>query len=267
MHPILLCQISDLHIVRAGGGAYHLDPAAALRRCLATVLALKPLPDAVVLTGDLVDNGTAAEYAVLRRLLQGLPCPVYLLPGNHDERAALRAAFSDHGYLRQLPDYCQYQADVGGLRLLVLDTVVPGAAHGELCDRRFDWLEAQLARDARRPTIIALHHPPFDTGIGHMDGLRLGAGAARLEALVARHPCVERVICGHVHRTIYRRWAGTVVSACPAPVHHVSLDLRPGAPATYQLEPPGFHVHVWQEGQGVVTHLVPVGSFPGPFPF
>jgi Icc protein len=266
---MLLAQISDLHIKRPGGLAYRrVDTAAALARCVARLNALEPRPDAVVVTGDLVDGGSAEEYLHLRTFLAPLAIPYYLLVGNHDERAALRNAFSDHAYLREGGEFVQYTIDIGPLRLIALDSQVPQQGAGALCDARLAWLAAALDAARGIPVVIALHHPPFVSGIGHMDTQRLDpTSAERLAAIVGRYGNVERVICGHIHRPMFVRFAGTVASAVPAPAHQVALDLRNDAPSAFRLEPPAFALHLYERTTGLVTHHAYVDEGEGPYPF
>jgi 3',5'-cyclic AMP phosphodiesterase CpdA len=264
---MFLCQISDLHVKAPGQLAYGMvDTARMLQHCVARILALPRLPDAVVATGDLVDSGHADEYARLRELLSPLPMPWYLMPGNHDAREPLRAAFPEHEYLWQMDGFLQYVIDAHPLRLVALDTLVPGAAGGALCAERLAWLARTLAQSSR-PTVVALHHPPFATGIGHMDrlGLQPASGTA-LAGVIGEHPHVERVIAGHLHRPIHARFAGTLASTCPSPAHQVALDLTPGATGSFVLEPPAFQMHLWHAGH-LVTHTVYIDDFPGPYPF
>ena len=112
-----------------------------------------------------------------------------------------------------------------------------------------------------------MHHPPFPTLIGHMDDQGLLRGAERLARIIGRHPQVERVLCGHLHRPIQVRFAGTLASTCPAPAHQVALDLAPDARSAFRMEPPGFQLHAWREGFGVISHTAFIGDFAGPFPF
>ncbi|KVA02477.1 metallophosphatase [Burkholderia ubonensis] len=265
---MLLAQISDLHIKRPGQLAYQrVDTAAALARCIARLNALEPRPDAVLITGDLVDFGRDDEYAQLRDLLAPLEIPYYLMVGNHDDRAALRRAFADR-HEWQDGEFVQYAFDVGAVRVLALDSQVPGASAGDLCDARLAWLATQLDAARDRPVIVALHHPPFASGIGHMDALRLApAAAAKLDALLRGYPNVERVLCGHVHRTMFARFGGTIASAVPAPAHQVAFDLRDNAPSAFRLEPPAFAVHRHTPDAGVITHHVYVDEGDGPYPF
>lgn len=264
---MLLCQISDLHIKTPGALSYRIvDAAAALRACVDHILGLRQRPDAVVVTGDLTDFGRKEEYAHLRELLAPFSMPVYLLPGNHDDREALRAAFPDHAYLRQTSPFIQYAVDVAPLRILALDTTIPLESGGALDEPRLAWLSARLEEARDRPVVILMHHPPFRTGIGHMDEIGL-VDAAPLEAIVRRHPNVERILCGHLHRPIEVRFGGTIASTCPSPAHQVLLDLAPDAQNAFVLEPPGFQLHLWDPGAGLVSHTGVIGRFDGPHPF
>jgi Icc protein len=265
--PFLLAQVSDLHIKAAGHLSYRVvDTAGMLSACLRHLLDLPQRPDAVVFTGDLTDFGRPEEYAVLRALLEPLPMPVYLIPGNHDRRDALRDAFPEHAYLRQSPQFVQYVIEDHALRIVALDTLVPGEGRGELCADRLAWLDARLAEQPARATAVLMHHPPFATFIGHMDRQGL-SGAAELAAVIRRHPQVERLLCGHLHRPILARFAGTIASTAPSPAHQVALDLASDARSQFVMEPPGYQIHAFTPQTGVVSHTAFVGSFAGPHPF
>lgn len=244
----------------------RIDTGAFFERAVAAVLRLERVPDAVLITGDLTADGRAEEYLRLRQLLRPLACPVYLLPGNHDDRGALRSEF-DVLPAAGAGEFVQYVAQVGPLRLVCLDTTVPGKPHGELCEARLAWLDAQLCAAPRAPTIVAMHHPPFSTGIEHMDLMGLQVGADELSAILRLHPQVERLACGHLHRSIQVRFAGTVAQTAPSTGHQIHLNLTPGARGSYILEAPGFLLHVWNEDAGLVTHQVAIDQAPGPFPF
>ncbi len=264
---MLIAQISDMHLKGEGELLFgRVDTTAFLERAVAHVNALDPRPDVALATGDLVNDGGPEQYANLRRVLAPLEMPVFMIPGNHDARDALRAAFPEHGYLPS-EGFLQYTVEGLAVRLIALDTLVEGKGHGELCDVRLDWLEARLA-ESDRPTLLFMHHPPFDCGISAVDeqyGLK--EGRERLSELVRRHPNVERVMCGHVHRPIQVRWAGTMASIAPSTAHQASLDLRPGAPLLMKMDPPGIALHQWREGTGLVTHVSYVGNYDGPRPF
>jgi 3',5'-cyclic AMP phosphodiesterase CpdA len=262
---MLLCQISDLHVMAERALAYGVvDTAACLERCVQRIVALDPMPDAVIATGDLVDTPDARSYGLLREILARLPLPVYVLPGNHDERQALRAAFPDHRYLPRDGEFLQYVIDEYPVRLVALDTVIPGEPEGTLCARRLQWLERCLGESAA-PTVIALHHPPFFTGIGHMDRMGLD-NSLGLADVVRRFPQIQRLICGHLHRPIQALFAGTMASVCPSTAHQVLLDLKPDTAARFVMEPPAFQLHLWT-GQTLVTHTAYTGNYDGPYPF
>lgn len=264
---MLIAQISDLHIRLPGQKAYRVvETDAYLPPVVDALNRLDPRPDCVVITGDLTDFGRPAEYAHLRHLLAPLQLPFFLLPGNHDDRQALADAFPEHAYLRTDGPFVQYAVEQYPVRILALDTVVPLKGHGALCAERLQWLETELAREPGRSTLIAMHHPPFKTGIAHMDAIGLLSGAPELAALVGRHPNIERIICGHLHRTIYARFGGTVASCCPGTAHQIALDLRPAGPSAFVMEPPGYQLHTWQGG-ALTTHSAVLGEFPGPYPF
>jgi 3',5'-cyclic AMP phosphodiesterase CpdA len=267
---MLLCQISDLHIKAERKLAYgRVDTAGMLERCVAAILRLAPAPDAVLITGDLVDRGSDAEYELLAQLIAPLSTqghlPVYLIAGNHDERDALRRNFPAHTYLRQWAPFVQYAIDAHALRIVALDTVIPGQGGGLVCAERLDWLDRTLSQAPEQPTVILMHHPPFITGIGHMDRVGLDNSDA-LEAVVRRHPQVERVLCGHLHRSIQARFGGTVASTCPSTAHQVALDLDQPSPDNFVMEPPGYQLHFWN-GKQLVTHTAVLGDFAGPYPF
>ena len=263
----LFVQLTDLHIREPGRLAYgRLYTAPYLREAVQTIGQLRQQPHAVVLTGDLTDFGRPAEYAHLRELLAPLTMPYYLLPGNHDDVTHMRAAFPEHGYLGEA-GFVQYKIELGPICLITLDTTVAQASHGALCATRLAWLKKALDDAADRPVVIAMHHPPFKTLIGHMDKIGLLEGAPELERLVARYSNIERVICGHLHRAIDVRFGSTIASTSPAPAHQVALDLDPEAASQWTLEPGGFKVHAWDHERGLVTHQMPCGTYAGPYPF
>lgn len=263
-----LIQITDLHIKPPGALAYgQVDTAEFLRRAIVRLNAISPRPDAVVITGDLVDAGRLDEYRLLKALLDDLTLPYYLLVGNHDARDTLRQIFTDHDYLFTGGDFVQYVADIGNVRLIALDSLDVGKPGGTLCPARIEWLADALDDAADKPVIVALHHPPFVTGIGHMDQALLDeTSTSRLAELLSSYPNIERVIAGHLHREIHTRFAGTLASTAGSTAHQVCLDLRPDAPSAFTMEPPSYVVHRWHGG-ALVSHLGYVDTYAGPFPF
>jgi len=263
---MLIAQITDTHIRQAGAlMAERVDTAPFLERCIDRVCASRPHPDVVLITGDLVDTGYPDEYDRLRAMLRRLPCPYYVIPGNHDDRESLRAAFMGDGYLPE-SGFLQYVVEDFPLRLIALDSLFPGHIGGRLCAERLAWLDARLAEAPQRPTVISIHHPPFPTGIEWLDREPL-VGAREFADIVRRHHQVERLLCGHIHRPIQVRWAGTVASTSPATAHQVPLDLSPGAPSGFAMEPSAFQLHLWHPEAGLISHIQYCGTFAGPYSF
>lgn len=265
---MIIAQISDFHLKGSRRLAYGVvDTAGALEACVAHVNALDPAPDVILATGDLTDMGRAEDYAALREILAPLKAPLFAIPGNHDVRDAFRTAFADAAYIPTNGEWIQYTVEDYPVRLVALDTVVPGAGQGALCDERIHWLDQRLGEQPERPTIVFMHHPPVRIGIHHMDMQMLCQGADALGAVIARHGQVQRILCGHVHRPSQTLWNGTMVSTAPSPSHQVALDLRHDGPSAFVMEPPACQIHVWYPDQGLVSHISFIGRFDGPYPF
>ncbi len=263
---MLIAQISDLHVRPRGRTCYGtVDSNAMLERAVAHINALVPLPDLVVASGDLTDCGLDAEYEVLGEILSALTMPVYVVPGNHDRREPLRRVLGDrHPYLADGGEFLHFVVEGHPVRVIGLDSTIQGATHGAMCEARLGWLSAQLQAGAGQPTFLFLHHPPFSTAVRAMDAIGLTEGAAEFAALVRNHPEIERVVTGHHHRPIQTRWAGTLGVVAPSTAHQVALEMRPGEPTKFVMEPPGLALHLWEDGT-MVTHLAPIGDFGAPF--
>ena len=254
---MIIAQITDLHIMPPGPNHLGLDTGEMLTNAVDRLNTLDPQPDIVLITGDLTDLGKPAEYEELRRRLAHLRLPYFVLPGNHDVRGPLRAAFADHAYLPANGEFLHYTLDLGPVRVIALDTVIPGSHAGLLCADRLAWVEAALDDAAGKAIVIAMHHPPMLTGIPFMDAIGLD-GRDDFAALVGRHDRVERITCGHVHRLIQCRFAGTIASTCSSTAHQVAFTLRASAPAGWSPEPPALQLHIWREATGLVTHTLPI---------
>ena len=256
---MLIAQISDLHFLPKGTLAFgRIDVAGCLERAIDHLNALQPRPDAVLITGDLTNDGDAAVWADLLATLGRLAAPLYPLPGNHDDRELMRAALAHLELFPAAGPLC-FDVALGPVRLIGLDSLIPGDPAGRLGHEQLAWLDARLGEQPKKPTLVALHHPPFRTGIDHMDAMMLADGAA-LAAVIERHAQVERVLCGHVHRSVQCRFAGTVGLIAPGTAHAVQLTLA-GAPSRWIMEPPGVLLHEWRDGQGLISHLDLIGAF------
>ncbi len=264
---MILLHVSDLHVRPSGLPAYRVVEASCLaERALRAVRAFTPRPDAVVISGDLTDCGLLAEYAELRRMLRHLAgLRVLLIPGNHDRRENFRTSLADYPGVAEHPDFVQYVVEDLPVRLVMLDSVVPGAGHGELCADRLAWLDATLAQAPERTTFVVLHHPPMRCGLPVYDAINLHSTAA-LGAVLARHPQVERILCGHHHRSMTGRLGGAIVSCAPAAAHQGAFELDDDR-GRFVLEPAGYHAHLRLPDGAIASHMVFVESFPGPFPY
>ena len=265
---MLLAHLTDLHVRPPGVAAYRVVESTMLaERALRAVAALRPLPDAVVISGDLTDCGLMSEYAVLasmlRQHLDGLP--VYLIPGNHDRRENMRAALGGFPGVREHKEFVQYVVEDLPVRIVMLDSVVPGAGHGELCAARLDWLDRTLAAAAHRPTMLVLHHPPMQCGVAMMDAINLHS-ADRLASLLERHPQVERILCGHHHRPITGRLGRAIICVAPSVAHQGEVALIHDR-GRFVLEPPAFQLHLHLPDGQIASHTVLVETYPGPFPY
>ena len=248
---MLVAQITDLHVAPDGSFMRQfVDSNALLARAVAFLNAMAPRPDVVLATGDLTDHGTAEEYAMLREILGALEIPLYLVPGNHDEIELLRAEYGTLEYARESFDFV---VDDFAVRLVALDSTVVGRHDGEIDDGQLAWLDTTLADAPDRPTLIFLHHPPFETGVWWMDCIGL-TGARELEAVVRRHPQVRLVVAGHVHRSVFSTWGATVVSTAPSTCHQTAVALHTDCPPRITNEPPMLALHQWT-GEAFVSHV------------
>ena len=249
--PTFLVQITDPHLRTD-------DPSrlACLRAAVDRMLALGVLPTAVLVTGDIADQGDPAEYADAVTELDRVAAPLVVIPGNKDDRAALRAAFQLPG---EPTDRVQSVATIGGLRIIACDTQIPGEVPGDL---DVDWLTDQLAADRVTPTVVAMHHPPYRIGVAALDAVGLPAEQrGALDALLDDAPNVLRVVAGHVHRASFGVIGGVPASTSSSVSFQLALNLATGEMGVSD-DPPAFAIHVLVDGD-LVTHvhpIVPVGG-------
>lgn len=252
MKPFLLVQLSDLHI---GATWAPVDPLARFRACVESIRRLPGRPDAVIVSGDLADHGSPQEYALIKAELARLRLPVHVVPGNHDDRRALRHCFGLPG---EETAPVHYTADVGPLRLVLLDSTLPGKDHGDLGPEQLGWLEMTLAAAAERPALLVMHHPPLLTGVSAWDSVGL-AEAARLELtrLMAQHRQVRGVVAGHLHRAITAPAGERAAFIAPSTYVQARLDLTAGCVLLAPEEPPAFALHTLPGGD-LVSYVQPV---------
>ncbi|HET8566951.1 MAG TPA: phosphodiesterase [Solirubrobacterales bacterium] len=239
---VLLAQLSDLHVCDEWEGV---DPSIRVERVVAAIRALPDSVDAALVTGDLSDDGSEESYRRVRRLLEPLEVPVHVLPGNHDDRARLRAAFDLPG---SGAEPINYSVDVSDLRVVVFDSIVPGRDPGAYGPEQLRWLDEELGRGSARPSLLALHHPPLPTGLPGWDAINLTvADREAMAAVVARHPQLQAIASGHLHRVAAGALAGCPVFSAPS----ACLQARPdfGGNDVEFVDPPGFALHVYFDGE------------------
>ncbi|MBM4340591.1 MAG: phosphodiesterase [Deltaproteobacteria bacterium] len=276
---MLIAQISDFHLKPEGVLAYGVaDTTKPLKRAVDHINRLNPVPDLVMITGDLVDEGAPESYLLLRQLLSPLKPPFVIVPGNHDHKESLRKTFPEHNYLscsieEKDEAYICFALDDFPVHLIGLDTVTPGEHGGGFGPKRRAWLQRTLSARSGLPAIIFMHHPPFASAIRYMDKEEF-RGWREFHALISEHPQVERVLCGHLHRPIFRHFGGTIATTCPAIGMQLCLDLREEAPSTFMMEPPSLMLHLWTDLWGektLLTHISVIEEYPGqysgPHPF
>jgi len=241
--PNLLVQISDLHI---GGTENGMDPIPRLEAVIEAVRALPNRPDAVLVSGDLTDDGAEEGYGVAGEMLAGLEVPLHVIPGNHDDRRQLREAFGLPG---SGDEPVNYSARVGDLRLVAFDSIVPGQDPGDFPAEQLRWLDEELAAEPQAPTLLALHHPPLATGIAEWDAINLLAPQREaLAGVVARHPQLLGIAGGHLHRVAVSALAGRPVLAAPSTYWQVSPDFE--EEDKYRVvDSPGFAIHALRDGE------------------
>jgi 3',5'-cyclic-AMP phosphodiesterase len=250
---VLVAQLSDPHIAAPGERIYDgIDSAAGLRRAIAHIARFAPPIAVAFITGDLVERGTATEYEHLAELLAPVPMPLALMPGNHDDRDELRRAFP--GHLAGCGERLCRTIELDGLRLVLLDSHVAGQPGGAVGDEQLRWLDDVLSAGGDLTTIVAIHHPPFSTGVTEMDAMGLADSSALAEVIV-RHHHVALVVCGHLHRPIVTRFAGTVAMTAPSTSHQLHLELRPGEQVGRNDDPAGVLIHRWHPTQGLTSHV------------
>ncbi len=256
---MIVAQITDCHITPPGaliGG--RIDTASTLRQAVAHVNALRPLPDVVLATGDLANDGQQIEYDRLGEILSELLMPVLPIPGNHDDRRRLRALFPSVLRPGSDDDPIDYVVDTFPLRLIGLDTTTPGWQGGRLEPEQLAWLDATLGAAPDRPTMVFQHHPPFVSGIDWMD-VDAFVGGPEQASILKRHPQVEAVVCGHLHRPIHCRFGGTVASCWPSTGVQLALSLN-GENYLLATDSPAIAVHRWTASDGLTSHVSRIDS-------
>jgi len=246
---LIIAQITDLHIGFQGKGNVCQNTPR-FRTVIQSLNDMISKPDMVLLTGDLVESGKEEDYERLKVELEKLECPIYFGIGNHDNRESFIKNFPE---ARVNDGFIQYVIEDWPLRIIVLDTLKEGFHGGEFCERRQAWLEQTLAEKPDYPTLIAMHHPPIQTGIAWMTADE-APWVQRFRETLRKYDNIVHIVAGHIHRTIFQKIENTTISVCDAVASAVGLELAPIDPNSPDNRPlildsnPGYSLHHWNGG-------------------
>lgn len=245
---MIIAQISDTHIA--------LDTPDADRRIgdfertIADINSLDPAPDVIVHSGDVVHNGRQDEYAQAVATSGKANAPVFAIVGNKDNRENFHSAFAKAGYLSSDSGFVTYSVDDYPVRLVMLDTLDPEGNKGEFCDERFAGLEELLEPEPVKPTLIFMHHPPFDVPVGPAPlNFKSRDTMQRLRQVLQDYGNVIGVFSGHVHRAAF----GDVGRIPASVMTSVATTLRWGEYSHEMSARPVYHIHRYDPGVGFVT--------------
>jgi len=262
-----IIQISDPHIVPDGQLAYNrVDTAKPLMECVETINRMLPEigpVETAVVTGDLTDFGTAEEYQRFQNIMAPLAIPYRIIPGNHDDRDAIRESFSDQDWVPKSGPI-NWATEFSGLALIGLDTTVHGEPYGHLEDVSLTFLDEKLRQLKTKSSLVAVHHPPILTGKEKMDENNLRE-SARLKEILSAYQGEVRLICGHIHRNIVSLFGSIVCQIAPGTSHAVAMNQQTNIQNCLTKEPGAFLLH--EIRGGIVSHHIPIGEFDGPYPF
>jgi len=254
---MLIIQITDTHIVLPDHKAYGVaDTAESLSLCIKAINALEPKPDIVLVTGDISNNGKYQELVYAKSLLDKLNAPYFVIPGNHDNRDDLRTIFSGSTCpVASSEKFIQYVINQHEIRVIALDSTIPGKPGAEICSERLNWLEQQLAQAPQKPTLIFMHHPPVKCNVleTDQDGF---IGSDRLGDVIEKYACIKAILCGHIHLQAHVSWRNTVISIAPSTQMRLLLDLTMQKESQFFLDKPAFQMHYWTPDKNLVSYPV-----------
>lgn len=251
---MIIAQISDTHIALDTADAEQ--RIADFERTIADINALDPAPDLIVHTGDIVHNGRADEYAKAAAILAQAHRPVYVLAGNKDDRANLRAAFAAEGYIDAYSGFIDYSIEDYPIRLIAVDTLNTRSNKGDFCAERAQRLIAMIDAEPSKPIAVFAHHPPFEVSVGpDRINFETVEKMERLSQAVQHSPRVVAVISGHVHRST----AGRVGSIPATVMPSVATTLRKGEYPAHLRVCPVYHIHHFDPISGFTVEARIVG--------
>ena len=259
-----LLHLSDTHLLAGGNHLYgSVDAEEHLRQLLSELEASEGRPEAIIFTGDLADRGEPDAYDRLRAMVEPvaarLGAQVIWVMGNHDDRAAFRRGlFNEHLFTEQAAERPVDRVyDVNGLRVITLDSTVPGRHHGEVSGDQLDWLAEELSVRAPHGTILAMHHPPLPSVLDLAVAVELRDQSGLAEVLFGTD--VRSILAGHLHYSSTGMFAGIPVSVASATCYTQDLNVPVGGTRGRDGARAFNLVHVYE---GTVLHsVVPLGQY------
>ena len=256
---MLIGHLTDLHMVDEGTLLGKvLDVNTLVRTAVETINAAPVQPAFVVVTGDLTHNGTERQMALARCTLDSLQMPYFALPGGHDDTAVFAQTFADRGWHDPVSGDIRYVIDDHEVLLVVADTTNRDGHLPIFGPERCNWLDQILSQAKDKPTLLAIHHPPFQCRVparAYCEDFGM-SWAKDLKTVVSAHSQIQTVVCGHVHRTTHVRWAGTMASIGPSPTvqtEPVFSDFIPGAMREQLVLEPGGWQGLWWDGEALLN--------------
>jgi len=256
---MLIAQITDSHVVPKGThwkGEPSTETAARLSRAIAYLNGLHPRPDAVLFSGDAADKGDGESYRYFRELVQPLQIPLYVIPGNHDNREEMRKHFNDHPYI-PAQGLFNYAVEDFPVRLIGLDTHVAGEDFGCVSAESVSWLEETLGKVPDKPSLLFMHHPPVKVGAKIFDSKYNCFCDPAFEKLLRKSGSCLGIAAGHYHYLCASSFGGKSCFVAPslAPAHYFAHpdDTDPDA---LELDDPAVTLHRWLGGGALATHVV-----------
>jgi Icc protein len=264
---MLIAQISDTHLSARGQKTCSVAPMAEnLMRCVVSINAFDPKPDVVFLSGDVTNNFAMDEAELAAEILSDLTMPLYVVPGNHDDRRVLAEVFGPEFCPLNTSGFVDYVIEGFPLRIIALDTLHVGQSGGLVERTQLDWLRARLDEAPDQPTVIFAHHPPLKLGLPETDQDGF-VGAGELGDLIGGYANIERFLCGHVHLHTNTRWRGTAVTTSPSIGMQLDLNLMDASDSRFLLSDPTYLLHFWTKEQALITHHIQLSKLDGPFEF
>lgn len=254
---MIIVQISDTHIALDTPDADQ--RIREFERTIADINALDPAPDVIIHTGDIVHNGRQDEYAEAVRILAKANAPVYVIPGNKDDRTNLSAAFSARGYLNPGSNFIEYSVEDYPVRLIAVDTLNTQSNKGDFCPERAKHLVDLIGAETKKPIAVFAHHPPFEVPVGpHPHNFEAPEMMARLRESLLHSGCVVGVFSGHVHRAA----EGHVGSIPAIVVPCIATTLRRGEYPAHMTQRPVYYIHRFDADGSFTTAARIVGVRP-----